>query len=52
MLWASQILPSWFLIPELSKNDLYAMFAFWQGSVHVFKDVSYGDDNIILSFVY
>ncbi len=28
------------------------MFAFWLGSLHVLKDVSYVDDNIVLNFVY
>jgi hypothetical protein len=28
------------------------MFAFWQGSMHVFKDVSYVENNIMLSSIY
>jgi hypothetical protein len=28
------------------------MFAFWRGSLHVSKDVSYIKDNIVLSYVY
>jgi hypothetical protein len=28
------------------------MFAFWWRSLHVLKDVSYVNDNIVLSFVY
>jgi hypothetical protein len=39
-------------IVQVTKNVLYAVFTFWQGSTHIFKDVSYGDDNIVLNFVY
>jgi len=28
------------------------MFAFWQGSVHVSKDIYYTENNIVLSVVY
>jgi hypothetical protein len=34
------------------KNVFYAMFVFWQGSVHVSKDVSYVEDNVVLCYVY
>jgi len=46
------ILVSNFGIIQVIKNILYSMFAFRQGSLHISKDVSYGDDIIILSFVY
>jgi hypothetical protein len=36
----------------MTKNVFYAMFAFQWGSLQVSKDVSYVEDNIILSFVY
>jgi hypothetical protein len=39
-------------ILQMTKNVLCAMFVFQQGHVHVFKDVSYKDDNIVLSYVY
>jgi len=41
-----------FGIVQVTKNIFCAMFVFWQGSLHVFKDVSYVEYNIILSFVY
>jgi len=36
----------------MTKNVPCAMFAFQWGSLQVFKDLSYFEDNIILSFVY
>jgi len=41
-----------FGVIQVIKNFLCAMFVFWRGSFHVFKDVSYVKYNIILSFVY
>jgi hypothetical protein len=39
-------------VVQVIMNVLCAMFVFRQGFVHVPKDVSYEDDNIILSFIY
>lgn len=41
-----------FGIVQVIENIFYVMFAFWWRSLHVYKDVSYVDDNIVLSFVY
>jgi len=41
-----------FGVVQIIKNILCAMFVFWRGSSHVFKDVSYVEYNIILSFDY
>jgi hypothetical protein len=46
------ILVSDFGVVQVIKNVLYAMLAFLRGFVHVSKDVSYRDDNIILSSIY
>ncbi len=37
---------------QVTENVFYAMFAFWWRFVHLFKDVSYLEDIIVLSFVY
>jgi hypothetical protein len=34
-------------VVQIIENVLCAMFAFWRGSLHVFKDVSYAEYNII-----
>jgi hypothetical protein len=39
-------------VVQVTMNVLCAMFVFRQGSVHVSKDVFYGDDNIVLTFIY
>jgi len=39
-------------IVQVTKNVFYAMFVFQWGSLHVYKDVSYAEDNIVLSYVY
>jgi hypothetical protein len=39
-------------VVQVTKNVLCAMFAFHWRYAHIFKDVSYKDNNIILSFVY
>jgi hypothetical protein len=39
-------------VVQVIENVICAMFAFQQGYLHVSKDVSYGDDNIIFNCVY
>jgi len=39
-------------IVQVTKNVFYVMFVFQWGSLHVYKDVSYTKDNIVLSYVY
>jgi hypothetical protein len=39
-------------VVQVTKNVLCVMFTFWRGFMHVFKDVSYAKNNIVLSFVY
>jgi hypothetical protein len=39
-------------VVQMIENVLCVMFAFLQGYVHVSKDVSYKDDNIVLSSIY
>jgi len=46
------ILVTDFGVVQVTKNVLCAMFVFWRGPLHAFKDVSYTEYNIILSFVY
>jgi hypothetical protein len=41
-----------FGVVQMTKNVLYGMFAFWQRFVHVSKDVSYIEDNVVLSSIY
>jgi hypothetical protein len=37
-------------VVQMIENVFYAMFAFWQGSLHVFKDVSYVKKQHCLKF--
>jgi hypothetical protein len=46
------ILVSDFGVVQVTKNVLCAMFVFWWGSLYVSKNVSYVENNIVLSFVY
>jgi len=46
------ILDSDFRGVQVAKNVFCAMFAFRWKSMHVSKDVSYKDNNIVLSYVY
>ncbi len=46
------ILVSNFVVLQMTENVLCAMFAFWQGFMHVSKDVFYKDNNIVLSSIY
>jgi hypothetical protein len=46
------ILVSNFGVVQVIKNVIYVMFSFRWGYVHVFKDVSYGGYNIVLSSIY
>ncbi len=46
------ILVTNFGVVQVTENVLCAMFVFWRGSLHVFKDVSYVEYNIILNVVY
>jgi len=41
-----------FGVVQVIENVLCAMFAFWQGSVHVSKDIYYAKNNVVLNFVY
>jgi hypothetical protein len=41
-----------FEVIQVTKNILYVMFVFRRGFVHVSEDVSYVEDNIVLSFIY
>jgi hypothetical protein len=46
------ILVSDFGVVQVIDNVLCVMFAFWRVSRHVYKDVSYIEVNIVLSFIY
>jgi hypothetical protein len=46
------ILVSDFGVVQVTKNIFCAMFALWRGFLHVFKDVSYTKNNIMLSSIY
>jgi hypothetical protein len=46
------ILVSDFGVVQVIENVLCAMFTFRQRSMHIYKDVFNGDDNIVLSFLY
>jgi len=39
-------------IVQVIENVLFAMFVFRRGSLHISKDVSYVENNFVLSFVY
>ncbi len=39
-------------IVQVTKNVFSAMFVFQRGSLHISKDVSYVENNFVLSFVY
>lgn len=46
------ILISDFGVVQVTKNILCVIFVFWQGSLHVSKDISYTENNIMLSYIY
>jgi hypothetical protein len=39
-------------VVQVIENVLHTMFALWRGSLHVSKDVSYIEDDIVLNYVY